>query len=103
MRDQRIVKLRREAMKEGAVTYFTGLPCRFGHVAKRYTQSGKCTECNRVAYKRYPPSIERLQKMEKCSKAWKALHREHIRVLSQIRLAKMRAAFHALKQLGINI
>lgn len=45
---------RREAKEKQQATYFTGQPCKHGHVAYRYTQSGTCSECinggqNRVA------------------------------------------------------
>lgn len=45
---------RSEAKEKQQATYFTGQPCKHGHVAKRYTQSGTCSECingdrNRIA------------------------------------------------------
>src|SRR5574342_193274 len=45
---------RAEAKEKQQSTYFTGQPCKNGHVAKRYTQSGTCSECinggrNRIA------------------------------------------------------
>lgn len=36
---------RSAAKISGATSYFTGQPCRNGHVAMRYTQSGTCAEC----------------------------------------------------------
>lgn len=36
---------RREAIQRKLGEYFTGLPCRNGHTAKRYTQSSACYEC----------------------------------------------------------
>lgn len=36
---------RAEARERLQSTYFTGQPCKHGHVAKRYTQSGTCSEC----------------------------------------------------------
>lgn len=50
---------RAEARKLGRVRYFTGRPCRHGHVAERYVVSGSCIECLRLsqlelhAYKSY--------------------------------------------------
>jgi hypothetical protein len=36
----------REAAKaSGAVWYYTGVPCRRGHTAMRYTRSGHCAGC----------------------------------------------------------
>jgi 5-methylcytosine-specific restriction endonuclease McrA len=34
-----------EAKLAGATHFFTGLPCRHGHVAKRYVHNGACIEC----------------------------------------------------------
>lgn len=36
---------RDEALKEGELFFFTGLPCRNGHISKRYTTSGGCFQC----------------------------------------------------------
>jgi hypothetical protein len=36
---------RDEAIASGASYYFTGQPCRKGHIAPRYTRSGACNEC----------------------------------------------------------
>lgn len=33
------------ARAKGETRYFTGLPCRHGHVAERLTSSGECSEC----------------------------------------------------------
>jgi hypothetical protein len=38
-------KSRKEAKAVGAKKYFTGLPCKYGHVAPRNLH-GACTECN---------------------------------------------------------
>lgn len=36
------------AIVSGATRYFTGIPCRHGHVAERSTVNGQCTECARL-------------------------------------------------------
>ena len=38
---------RTEAQAQGLKTYFTGKPCKHGHVAERYTSRGICVECTR--------------------------------------------------------
>lgn len=40
-----IITTRREAKLVGMSKYFTGKPCKNGHVAERYVQSGTCSEC----------------------------------------------------------
>src|SRR5919205_1500981 len=39
---------RDEALARGLKRYFTGKPCRAGHVAERYSGNGGCTECHRA-------------------------------------------------------
>lgn len=40
---------RAQAIEIGAVRYFNGDPCPAGHVVARYTLSGYCVECQRLA------------------------------------------------------
>ena len=36
---------RKEAIAAGLTKYFTGKPCKHGHIADRYTTTGTCSEC----------------------------------------------------------
>ena len=38
---------RKLAIAEGDKTYFTGMPCKNGHVSHRYTDSGYCIQCQK--------------------------------------------------------
>ena len=38
-------KTRAEAIARGEKYYFTGIPCKHGHLAKRTTSARHCTEC----------------------------------------------------------
>jgi hypothetical protein len=38
---------RKEAFKQGLKTYYTGKPCKWGHIARRYLQNGNCKTCAR--------------------------------------------------------
>lgn len=40
---------RQEARQRGDKTYFTGVACKNGHVARRYVQSGTCSACIRAS------------------------------------------------------
>lgn len=40
-------KTREQARQEGSKAYFTGLFCKQGHIAKRWTATGNCSECQR--------------------------------------------------------
>ena len=43
---------RKDAIANGSSTYFTGIPCKHGHVAKRYTANKTCSVCGDLtAYK----------------------------------------------------
>lgn len=39
---------RQTARSQNARHYFTGEPCRMGHVADRYTSTAACVECVRL-------------------------------------------------------
>lgn len=49
----REVKTRRQAAEAGENKYFTGRPCKNGHLSLRYTNSGICCACNVAAAKKY--------------------------------------------------
>jgi hypothetical protein len=40
-------KTRKEAKEQGSTRYFTGKPCKRGHVAPRWTRNSDCEECNK--------------------------------------------------------
>lgn len=50
-----IVKIvtRMEAAKSGLNRFFTGKPCRNGHIAERYVINGTCVECANNSAKRH--------------------------------------------------
>jgi hypothetical protein len=39
---------KKEAKSIGAKRYFTGVPCRDGHLTERYTVDSRCVECGRI-------------------------------------------------------
>ncbi len=39
---------RKQAKQAGKVRYFTGLPCKYGHIDERSVVNGSCLECARV-------------------------------------------------------
>lgn len=45
--------IRRDAKMLGLKRYFTGKPCKFGHIAERNTSSGLCGECTRLRHYDY--------------------------------------------------
>lgn len=49
-----ILITRADAIKQGLSHYFTGNPCKHGHICKRFTVSGNCTYCAAKSYKDNP-------------------------------------------------
>jgi 5-methylcytosine-specific restriction endonuclease McrA len=50
----RNIVLRAEARAQGSTRYFTGEPCKHGHIAERKTSNMECVECARVSsYRHY--------------------------------------------------
>jgi 5-methylcytosine-specific restriction endonuclease McrA len=45
--DKKIVTLK-EAKEKGFKLYFTGVPCKRGHISERYTTSHNCIECHYI-------------------------------------------------------
>lgn len=44
---------RQEAIKKGFIRYFTGNPCKYGHVSERNTKQAYCIECHDINNKNY--------------------------------------------------
>lgn len=53
---------RKEAKEKGLPRYFTGKPCKHGHVAERITGSAQCTGCFNHYYKKMYQNPEYRQK-----------------------------------------
>lgn len=43
---------RKSARERGLTRYFTGMPCRAGHVAVRNVAEGKCDECRKLSWEK---------------------------------------------------
>ena len=39
---------RMDTIAQGKTVFFTGRPCRQGHIVQRYTSTGHCLECLRL-------------------------------------------------------
>ena len=51
---------RKQALEQGLKQYFTGKPCKYGHVAPKQTSNWTCMECVRVADKARAGTPKRL-------------------------------------------
>ncbi len=47
------ITTREEAKAKGLKHYFTGKPCKHGHVSRRFTSNGICTSCNLESHMRF--------------------------------------------------
>ncbi len=45
MKDPEKVIARSEAVKRGMTRYFTGKPCKYGHISQRFVAGGQCIPC----------------------------------------------------------
>jgi hypothetical protein len=44
---------RERAKARGENRYWTGKPCKHGHIAQRYTRNGACCECSAIEHSRW--------------------------------------------------
>jgi hypothetical protein len=49
---------RASARAAGQTFYFTGKPCKHGHVAKRYSHNGECVVCARLRAARWNKTVK---------------------------------------------
>lgn len=59
-----------------AVRYFTGKPCKRGHIAERYVRDRMCVECHRAAKQKWIKANR--EKDRARQRAWLALNRERV-------------------------
>jgi hypothetical protein len=65
---------RKMAKAKGLTRYFTGGPCKRGHLCERQTGSHKCIECKRITDGRYSHS----QKRQACLRRYNHSEKRHI-------------------------
>jgi len=57
---------RAEAKALGSTEYFTGAPCKHGHVTSRYTANGTCTQCQiDIQTWRYPSEYHKDKRLQR--------------------------------------
>lgn len=47
------LKTRAQALAQGHTYYFTGKPCKHGHISKRSAPKGDCSHCQRIKQSKY--------------------------------------------------
>ncbi len=86
---------RAAAKAEGAPYYFTGKPCKHGHVGVRWVSSGICKECHAASFaaqyaknpgkflsRRSAWAVENPEKVRALNAAWRKANREKARAWS---------------------
>ncbi len=83
--------LRALALASQQKHYFTGKPCKYGHVCERISLTGDCIICNRIKnVKRHAADRERSTRV---SKAWRIANPDKASALRRSSSAKQRAIF----------
>jgi len=52
---------RMQAASEGKDRYFTGKPCKAGHLSERYVSTGQCVECLKAYSKNHQRTVNNLR------------------------------------------
>jgi len=68
-----------EAKSLGLIKYYTGKPCKKGHIAERYTKSGTCVECLKES------CVNRINEFKTYQKTWYQENSTKIKEKSSIR------------------
>jgi hypothetical protein len=76
-----IIITRKEAKEKGINRYFTGIPCKNGHVAERTVSEWKCIECSRLRCKK--DRRNHYNKRREAEKSYVESHQEDYRVRSK--------------------
>lgn len=70
-----------EAREKGIKRYFTGNPCKNGHIAERVTHNNHCTVCNKIwAHKFYKNNKK---KVDSSNRKWVLANKDKIRLIGQ--------------------
>jgi 5-methylcytosine-specific restriction endonuclease McrA len=80
------VVTREKAAAQGLPRFFTGKPCKHGHLSQRGTRNGGCIQCNaesiRALYYAETPEQRKLRQAK--GKLWKDAHRDQVREAGRI-------------------
>lgn len=75
-KDLKIIS-RKEAKELGLKRYFTGKPCKHGHIEERYTSNKGCKGCLKVRSSEY--RNENKDKVKESLKAWRDKNKDHVK------------------------
>ena len=81
---------RKEAMEAGLERYFTGKPCKSGHIAERYVNDGHCLCCNAEKNKKYRQDNK--EKVAEQKKKYYIDNKEYFYLQFKLRQKRLRKA-----------
>ncbi len=94
--DNELPRTRAEAKQTGATHYFTGKPCKHGHIAERSTSDAVCQECNRERSREFARNNPELKRQKDREYYWSdpEARRESARIYAaaNAEAARVRAA-----------
>src|SRR5258708_25523549 len=67
---------RADAKAQDLMKYFTGQPCIFGHITHRWTNSGRCTQCDEDKRNGVNAHINSAQRMQITNRLANAIRKE---------------------------
>lgn len=68
---------RKEALEKGLPRYFTGKPCKHGHVAEKISSNGTCCACHDIRVHRWQKKNP--EKVKAISRAWHVANPEKVK------------------------
>lgn len=72
-----MIILRKQAVAQGLKHYFTGAPCKNGHISKRTTSDYTCVACNKANTEKYN-LLNRTQYLESKKASYNKLQSKHL-------------------------
>lgn len=80
------IMTRKEAKEKNLKRYFTGEPCKYGHISERVITTKNCIECEKIRLKIYREKPENKAKMSAASKRFYEKNREKVLAKSKARI-----------------
>ena len=76
---------RKDALAQGLTHYFTGKPCKRGHIAARYAKTGNCVECTLSIFNKRPRKLTPEQQEKYRQKGREYMRQKRMRMTEQER------------------
>jgi len=86
---------RKDALAHGLTHYFTGKPCKRGHVSKRYAKTGNCVECTLGIFNKrlYELTLEQRERYNQRNKEYQRRYRLQMTEQERKEVAQKRAPY----------